>query len=502
MVIVYPVNSYCLLDDLKNKMQSSEVLRTKPILIISVLLFFMAGALIGYDVHLSVYFIGLIGIVSYVILCFIRPFWAFSVLILLGLTVWFSSIQIMEGVSLMIGVGGVFLMVWLLRLLTRNANFVFIKEFWYLVGLAITIGISTIYNWGGPAGFTPVFTYIQLLLLVVLVVNFADNPERLKQMGQIFIIASALMMALIFLDHWGLLPAGLVKDETGAMYFGGRYQVFSRTGGIFGDPNFAALQLTIALPFILEYWPGSTTIQKGLYFIVSVGILFAISFTVSLTGLVGVAAMLLVKTLIVRKQNFIVRLIQIILIAIITIWLAVNYLPDYYLDRIMMNLQQLDLLLQTHDQNLFLQIGTTRGDAWLAAVRTILHSPIIGNGPGNSIYLNPANSILRYSQPYLAAHNILLSVVSDLGLMGIFTFIGLLVIAVWSVSPVKLNLQVTKDLRTSRNAVFIALLACVLQGLALDLHTQKLLWILIGMALIYKRLPKLNALIDGDNKYG
>jgi hypothetical protein len=313
-------------------MQSSQVIRSRSSITIILLSCLMAGMVIGYDVQFSIYLIGFISLISFVVLSFIKPYWAFCGLILLGLTVWVSSIQLVEGISLMIAAGGVFLATWLLRLLMRNVTFVIIKEFWYLAGLAITILVSTLFNWGGPAGLAPVFTYIQLLFLTALVVNFVDSPARLGQLGHVFIIASALMAGVILLDQWGFLSTSLVKSETGGVLYAGSYQIFNRSGGIFGDPNFAALQLTIAIPFIIEYWPGSSKRLKAWLFLVGLGILSASLYTVSMSGLVGIASMLLVKTLLVRKRNFFIIIVQVTLIGVVASWLVVHFLPSYYLD--------------------------------------------------------------------------------------------------------------------------------------------------------------------------
>jgi O-antigen ligase len=175
----------------------------------------------------------------------------------------------------------------------------------------------------------------------------------------------------------------------------------------------------------------------------------------------------------------------------IALWLNFRFMPSYYLERIKISLAQLTQYFQTFDQTLFLQLGTFRGDTWQSAVRTFLQSPIIGHGPGNSLFLNPSNSILSYLRPELAAHNFILSIAGDLGLIGLFFFISLLISALWAVRPYGATKTLKNSLQITRNAIFTGLLACVVQGMALDLHTQKALWILIGMAFAYKRYSSL-----------
>jgi O-antigen ligase len=448
------------------------------------------GLLVGLDLKIGIYGAGLIGAIAYAVLCIIQPFTAFSVLILLGLTVWVSSIQIVPGVSLMIGVGGIFLAVWMIRLLSRKTRFVIAKEFWYLAGLAVIIAISTLVNWGGPAGFIPVFSYVQLLLLTILVVNFIDTQSRLQQLGMIIIISSVLTAGLIILEKWSLLlgAGSLVKTGEAMVYYAGSFQIFDRVGGIFGDPNMTAYQLTIALPFIIEYWSFSSRILKVWLFFAGIGILIALSYTVSMGGLAGLASILLIKVLFVRKQNFFIKIAQIVFAGWIGVWLVLGFLPGYYLDRVLINMEQITRFLQTPSENLFLELGSMRGNAWLSTFKAFLQSPIVGNGPGNTNYISSLNSVLPYSNLQLAAHNFLLSIAGDFGIIGMFFFVSLLISVIWAVRPTSLNQSALGKSKSSGNAIFVVLLASVIQGMALDIQYQKGLWILLGMGMAYRIL--------------
>lgn len=467
----------------------SEYPKTRFHIAFIILASILTGIAISYNQRFEVYILCAAAGIGYIILCFKKPFFAFGGLILVGLTVWGSAIQVAGNISLMVIVGGAFLAIWLARLLMGDTTFVTVKEFRYLAYLMIIISLSVLLNWGGPAGFGPVFTYIQLLLLTILVVNFTTSPSRLHILGYIFILASAFLAGVILLNQWGMLPDGLVRNmQYGFTTDSGSYTSFERTAGIFGDPNVTALQLTIALPFIIEYWPGSSKLLKAWLFLVGIGILLAFLYTVSMGGLVGIATILLVKLLLVRRQNIFIKFVKVSLIVVLALWLALNLLPNYFFDRISANIEQILRFLRTNDASLFLYLGSTRGDAWLATFKTFLQSPIIGNGPGNSVFISPSNSVLGYFYISLAAHNFLLSIASDLGSVGLIFFIGLLSSTLLAIRPFGSKQLTNKKLLITRDAIFTALLICVVQGMALDLHTQKLLWILIGMALAYKRL--------------
>ena len=113
-------------------------------------------------------------------------------------------------------------------------------------------------------------------------------------------------------------------------------------------------------------------------------------------------------------------------------------------------------------------------------------APLFGVGPGNASIMNPANSVMHFTYMYLSPHNFILSIADDLGLLGLAFFIGLICSAFFSVRPSG-NRKIEMSYLDLGNALLIALVACSIQGLALDIQNQKLLWVLIGMALAYKR---------------
>ena len=88
-----------------------------------------SGGLVVIRPDLSVYLLGLIGAAGYVLLCLGWPFAGFAVLLLFALTVWLSGIKVAGGVSAMIGVGAIFTLSWLARLIFRSEAFTKVKEY-------------------------------------------------------------------------------------------------------------------------------------------------------------------------------------------------------------------------------------------------------------------------------------------------------------------------------------------------------------------------------------
>jgi O-antigen ligase len=429
-------------------------------------------------------FVSLVVLFYYILLCIIKPFAAFYILVFLGLMSWFSSIPLFGGFSVIVGVGLVFTGAWITRILLDKTKVILLREYWLLWGLLLVIGLSTLINWGGPAGLGSVFTYLQLLLLVVLVVNFVQTSLHLRALGYLFIITSVFVAMMMLLDEFGVLPVGIIRSVQYGVVFEGNYNQFERSGGIFGDPNFTALQLLVAVPFVLEFWKGASRWQKIILAFSGVVILSAFRLTYSMGGVIGLAMILLVKTFFMGKRNRIIPAVQAILIGFIGWWLALNFLPEYYWARILINFDLINNFVKANDPQVFLKLGTTRGDTWTAAYKTFLQSPLFGLGPGNAVYFNPLHSVYNSNVRVLAAHNFLLTVADDLGIVGLFLFVTLLIFTVrafWSGGE-KQN--------PVNNAVFVALLASMVQGLALDIHTQKFLWILMGMSFAAKKIFK------------
>ena len=450
------------------------------LILLTLLLVSIVGILIGFNTKAALYVLGVVGLFGYIFLCIARPFAAFGVLIALGLTVWLSGISLIGGFSVLVGVGLVFVGIWVARLALHRTQFLWWRELWPILGFLAAMGLSMAINWGGPAGFTNIFTYLQLLLLIILVVNFANTPDRLNTLGIIFVITSALMGLMILLDQAGLLPVGLVNNVTGNVTFAGTLDTFERSGGIFGDPNFAALQLLAGLPFVIAFWAVGRGWQKAGLALAGVLIVAGLLYTYSVGGLVGLVVILLLITFFTGRRNLLVITMRVALLGVVCWWLANNVLPKYYLERVWENINLINQLFDSYDMDLLLQLGTERGDTWSAAFNTFLQSPLWGHGPGNAAFLNPMNSAFGSHMPRMAAHNFLLAVANDIGLIGLFFFVALLVLAVRASKPGP------GEHFPVRDAVFVALIATMVQGLAIDTQKQKLLWIFLGMAFSIK----------------
>ncbi len=290
----------------------------------------VVGGLIGFRTEMSIYLMGLFGVVGYALLCAYRPFVAFEIVVFSALTVLLSGLKPVGGISVMIGLGLIFTVFWVARFFLRTTIFTITREYFLLLALVAVMLITSLLHVGGPAGFSAAFTYVQLFLFFVLVVNLTTTPLRLHALTGVIIFSSTLLATLILLDHLGWLPPGLIPEQTMGLAEGSNIMV-SRTAGLWGDANFTALQLTIALPFIMGWWPEAGRIKQVFLLVASGAILVAFTWTFSIGGLLGLSVMLLIKMINAQRRDRLFAIARNVLIGHHRLLVVLPDRPEYSL---------------------------------------------------------------------------------------------------------------------------------------------------------------------------
>jgi len=402
------------------------------------------------------------------------------------LTVWISGIKVLGGISAMIGVGAIFTLSWLARLIAGAETFTKVKEYRLLLVLSAVVLISALWHIDGPAGLSAVSTYLQLFLLFVLVIDLTTTPARLNAIVGIIIVSSTLLAALICLDQLGWLPAALTIRQTVGMGVGDP-MLITRAAGLWGDANYTALQLTIALPFIMACWPAVSRTKQILLLAAGGAILAALVWTFSVGGLLGVFVMLLSKMMMVTRRDRLFVIARNSLIGLVVLLAFIAFAPDLSLQRVSLVFESTVSAIIAADRASLLTIGTNRGDTWWAALQAIAAAPLLGHGPGNGIYANASYTVLRFSN-FASSHNMLLAVAGDLGLVGLVLFGALFGSALLAARTLPDAPASASGLDRTRQALFIALIGYAVQGMALEIHNLKLLWILLGTAIAVRQL--------------
>jgi hypothetical protein len=453
------------------------------------------GALVASNTLFFIGLLALFGIGIYAWLSFQRPYVAFLILVFFALNESLSGLSI-GSVSLMVLVGFVFAFTWAVQLATHRARFLGVNEYWVLVGLAGILIISSVMNWGGQAGTRPLLTYIQQIFLVVLLVNFVTTPEKLRTLGIIAILSSlSIALPMVVAKLFGISPYSL-----GIGYSNSDINMNNRLFGYFSDPNFTGGQLILAIPFLVELWPGMRKRSQRILLLVALGIiLLAFLYTYSIGGLVGLLIYLLVKIVVISPHNGIVKLLRVALVTGAVVFTYIVLFPPLYQAKIQENIATVANFVITGNSASFSEIGTARGQAWLNAFQAIEASPILGYGPGNGMYaaVKYATNPIDITSP---AHNMFLGVALDMGLLGSGLFIYLFIAAGLATMPHLGDKRKSYHplLSATKNAIFGGIIICLVMGMGLDFNLIKYPWALIGMALIYKRIAKSNIKKDGD----
>jgi putative inorganic carbon (HCO3(-)) transporter len=441
------------------------------------------GVMAAFDNRIFFLALGLLGALFYAVLSFSKPFIALAILVIIAWTEVASGIQIVSNISLMIALAVLFVFVWVVRLAAHKVTFVAVKEYFPLFGLGSVIAISSIVNWGGPAGFWSILTYLQQFLLVILIVNFVTTSEKYRAMGMVIIMSASLIAVPMVLAKFGWVSAyslGIGISNNDPMN--------PRMMGFFGDPNFTSAQLLVALPFIVEFLPGiDSKRQRILLLAVGGMILLAFAFTLSIGGLVGLLVYIILQAIFLSPRNVVVKLGKGLLGVTIFILIVFTWFPMAIRSKIQENVDILADSTSTDSSNSFANFGTGRGAAWQASLWAIEASPLVGYGPGNGIF-----AIGRYGyaaifrdRNTLASHNMYLSVAADLGILGLLFFLSLYSAAFILVKPRRTQQKHLPPLLQATNkAVFAAITICLVLGLGLNLNLLKFPWVLIGMALV------------------
>jgi O-antigen ligase len=451
----------------------------------------ISGVLIAYNPGFAIWIIGLVGAAVYLAFTIKQPFTAFVILIFAASSEGLSRFQIISGVSVMVALGLMFSIIWLMRIVTHQIKFIWTDEYYLLIGLVAVLALSVVLNLANGVNYRRVFSYVQQIFLVVLIINMATSSIKVQILFRVFAVTSIVAALLVIAAYFNWLPEGMITVRAGGLVSAGEYQRFARGSAFFGDPNFTATQLLIGLPFLAAWWQGTTRHQLKVVFILAMtAILVALVLTFSMAGLIGLALVMYLYYVLQQRRLLILRAITGLILAGVFLTLMLSFAPETYQKRVSITTSQWSEVIAIQDSNSLLLLASNRGDTWQASWRAILQSPLLGHGPGAGSLAIGKNLII-IARDRASAHNMFLGLGVEMGLIAVAFFFGLLAVAFRYVFS---NLRTKPDSilsRTDRNAIAVALISVVFMGMSLDLHiATKLLWLVIGAALAYGRVNR------------
>ena len=331
-----------------------------------------------------------------------------------------------------------------------------------LTVLAFVLWVSASILWALDAGeaLRATITFLGLLGLVIV---FGALERRYLVLAWAALAFSAALS----------VPAGFIlpAPEGSDMAVSGRF------GPAGADPN--TYSLIVAIAFFAAYF-GLLSRHRIIALLVTPIFLYGIFATGSRTGLIALVVAtllaLLVSRLAARFSWDILPTYVVGAATIAVIALAISSVAEVALERY-------STLSQIQSE----ETWTGRWSNWQGALDVIASHQVLGVGAGNyaEAALDYSESVQAHSARKAAArggelsgatHNIVLSVTSELGLVGLMLFLGVLFFAfktAWLIAQ-------RSDLGTG---IFLGLIVAMIGGMTLPWENEKIVYVLFGSVL-------------------
>lgn len=280
----------------------------------------------------------------------------------------------------------------------KGEPFIFFRErmSWMLVFFLAAMVASVPTSVWPSNSVTTIVDFLTTIIYYLLIINVVTTEKRLKGLIWLFILAggyNAISSAIAYFKGDLMVAQGIERAE-------------SLTGA---DPNTLAVSLVLAIPF-MAFALGWTKAKYLRLFslLLAAASIFTVAITGSRSGVIGLLAVMFFIW--INSKNRLVTL-MIILVSISFGWMV---LPAQYKERYStITSGEVDASTQG------------RYDAWNAGMRMFWDRPFLGVGTGN---FSAAYGSGNYSKQahWLKPHNMYVQIISELGIVGIVTFGGLI----------------------------------------------------------------------------
>lgn len=335
-------------------------------------------------------------------------------------------------------------------------------------------------------------TTVQLLALVLLVVDVVDSRVRLEWVVRMLVLGGLVMLGLTLAQ--GFLPQLSIVGEQHNVRAGG-----SISGGVNDTANYIVLITPLAF-YMLRARAAHMWRMLGLTYVVLAPL--GVTETFSRIGFVifpMVFASQVWDMAMERRRN-IAYIAAGGLIAGGMLVATVDW--DAVLDRV-------DTIGPGIKGTEGEGVDTSRMHHWLGAIAIFDDHPLVGVGYGNYgvhfrdtyQYLVPDKWVVRFYTSQRSPHSSFLGLLAELGLIGTLAWLWLIATAIigalrsWIATP-RANRE---SHRVLSQAVFFSLCAYLLYSVFAEVHLDKLLWLLLGLASVLPRLvPASEQRVDAD----
>ena len=324
------------------------------------------------------------------------------------------------------------------------------------------------------------------VLWVLLSILWAYDKDDALRTTVSFLGLLGLMVVIGLLEKRYLVLAWAALAFSAALSVPGGYilpvpegsdmAVSGRFGPAGTGPNSYSLNLVIA--FFVGYF-GALRRHRMIALLLAPVFLYGIFATASRTGLVALVATPLLAFFVPRLAPRLgLRILPVYALgaaAIVVIVLAIPSVGERTLERYV-----------TLSEYQSAETWNGRWSNWQGALKVIESHPILGAGAGNygEAALDYSTTVQAHSAKKAsaegdiagAAHNSILGVASQLGLVGLILFLGIMFFAFKTAWPIAQR----SDLGTG---IFLGLIVATIAGMTLTWENQKIVYVLIGSVL-------------------
>jgi O-antigen ligase len=311
--------------------------------------------------------------------------------------------------------------------------------FWFAVVYTVASVLSLTWTISYPYSLERVETYIQFLGLVWLVREFAQTRREQHSFLLAFCLGAFAVAVNLF---WNFLTGGGLQSQP-------RYSATDIS------PNYAGFALVIGFPMAWQLYVHrrETVRLMGLAYCLVAPI--AVVLTASRTSLLAGFVVLSIVPVTVRRESssWVLKVMLALCVAAVTIGLIV---PSQTWDRILTTKQEIEE-------------GTLggRGRIWDAGWPVLQERPVLGVGAGAF----PAAVEPALHKP-TAAHNMVLCLLVEQGIVGFCLFVCLLGACVWTITRLPPN---------DRWVWGASIMAWLVFTVSSDSQADKVTWVLFGL---------------------
>ena len=258
--------------------------------------------------------------------------------------------------------------------------------------------------WPGGSWDVVVNSFFKIVIVFVLMMNVLNTTERLERLMWLIVASTGVIAGLSVVNYFR--GYNLVEDG----------RLGGAVGGIFGNPNDLAMNMTSFLPaaIVIAMSRRQRSGRRLLAALTAVLMLATIIFTKSRGGALGLVAALGAIAILghsVRRG--------IGTITIVAVLVATPFIPDAFWARMV------SIVDEDADNKQFTGSREARRTVMQDGIDAFLEHPLTGVGVGQFKNYNPPERKERW----LETHNALIQVASETGIFGLATFSFLIIAA-------------------------------------------------------------------------